>query len=81
MYILPIFSFILTSQIFPANSQNLIINDTIYNPGIYKTSEEFEYSNLSVDFNFEIFTKKDYEFYSFQIDFRDDKIPGQVTYY
>jgi hypothetical protein len=54
-------------------SQNLIINDTVYKAGIYRTFEEFKYNNPSIDFNYGITTKnRGYGFLN---------AAGQVTYY
>ncbi|GAA4308134.1 hypothetical protein GCM10023183_24540 [Nibribacter koreensis] len=37
-----------------AQSQNLIINERVYKPGIYKTFEEFKFNNPSFIFNYSI---------------------------
>ncbi|MGZ0016197.1 hypothetical protein [Yeosuana sp. AK3] len=42
---------------FTVNSQHLIINDTIYKEGIYKTFEEFKYNKPSIRFNYNIITE------------------------
>ena len=47
-----LFSILLT-----VNSQNLIINDTIFREGIYKTFEEFKHNKPSLQFNYNVITK------------------------
>ena len=36
------------------NAQNLIINDTIYRVGIYRTFEEFKFNKPSIAFNYNV---------------------------
>lgn len=58
---------------FIVQSQSLIINDTIYKPGIYRTFEEFKYNNPSLEFKYEITTRnRGYGFLN---------SAGQVTFY
>jgi len=47
-----LFSILLT-----VNGQNLIINDTIFREGIYKTFEEFKHNRPSMEFNYNVITK------------------------
>jgi hypothetical protein len=72
----------LITQLFSANCQNLIINDTIYKRGIYKNFEEFKYNKPSTDFNYEITTEEiEYGLGGFDEGFRNTTVLGKVTYY
>jgi len=53
-----IFFITLITAAYYTKSQNLIIDDTVYKPGIYRTFEEFKYNNPSIDLNYEV-TPKD----------------------
>ncbi len=63
-----LFSILLT-----VNGQNLIINDSIFREGIYKTFEELKYNKPSMEFNYNVITK------SHRYGLSNEK--GQVPFY
>lgn len=78
-----LFSILLT-----VNSQNLIINDTIFREGIYRTFEEFKYNKPSIEFNYNLITKSrryglsneegEVPFYNIMINKKEGKSIGKI---
>lgn len=79
---------ILLISVISANSQDLIIYDSTYNVGIYKTFEEFRTNSPSIPFNYSIKTRSmgygfmnmagTVTFYSINLDRKEGKSIGSV---
>jgi hypothetical protein len=73
---------------FALQGQRLIIDDSIFQAGIYKNFEEFKYNNPSIEFDYEISTKnrgfgflntkRQLSFYKINMDKKKAKNIGQV---
>jgi len=68
--------------------QNLIINDSVYKDGIYRTFEEFKHNKPSIEFNYNVIVKSrgyglsnladQVPFYKIMINKKEGKSIGKV---